>query len=89
MLNGGLPAERFADTTRAAPAIEHYFTILTNLVASTSRGTVTLKSTDPLASSVIDPNSLATDVVIVLSPASTTFNTRHKYSSMHDRTRST
>jgi len=36
-------------------------TILTNLISPTSRGTVTLRSSDPFDSPIIDPNSYATD----------------------------
>ncbi|TFK55463.1 aryl-alcohol-oxidase from pleurotus Eryingii [Heliocybe sulcata] len=43
------------------PGTGHWMTLVTNLISPTSRGSVTLASTDPFASPVIDPGLLNSD----------------------------
>ncbi|KAF8956631.1 hypothetical protein BDZ97DRAFT_1907117 [Flammula alnicola] len=55
-----LPTNFFLNPGVPEPASGSFFTLVTTLLTPTSRGTVTLASTDPFAKPVIDPKYLST-----------------------------
>ncbi|THH11293.1 hypothetical protein EW146_g8096 [Bondarzewia mesenterica] len=52
----------FVSFTLPTPASGKYFTLFTNVVSPSSRGSITLASADPFAAPLIDPGLLASDV---------------------------
>ncbi|KAI0712239.1 alcohol oxidase [Earliella scabrosa] len=59
-------SNNFASKRVPAPTTGHYITIVSNVISPSSRGTVTLASTDPFAAPLVDPNLLGTDVDLAI-----------------------
>ncbi|KIK53520.1 hypothetical protein GYMLUDRAFT_265013 [Collybiopsis luxurians FD-317 M1] len=54
--------DAFFSFTQPTPDSGHYFTIFTNVVSPTARGQITINSTNPFDSPVIDSNILGSDL---------------------------
>ncbi|KAF9061468.1 GMC oxidoreductase-domain-containing protein, partial [Rhodocollybia butyracea] len=56
-----IPTDSFVSFSQPFPSQGNFFTMFSNLVSPSSRGNITLNSTDPFAHPLIQPNMLSTE----------------------------